>query len=186
MSKSKPISSGSKSKSIVLIDGSNFYFKLKSLGLINQLAFNYHDFAKFIVGKSELLSATYYVGKVRADATKKSQKLHKNQQRLLAQLRKHGYSYKLGYLLKTDGSYHEKGVDVQLAVDLLAAAYENVVDRIILISSDTDLIPAIRKAQSMGKIVEHIGFHHQKSIALATECKKSRRLMLADLQPFIG
>jgi len=174
------------SKSIILVDGSNFYFKLKSLGLINQLTLNYRELARFLVGKSELVGATYYVGKVRADTTKKSQKLHKNQQRLLAQLRKHGYSYKLGYLLKTDGSYYEKGVDVQIAVDLLVAAYENTADRIILISSDTDLIPAIKKAQSMGKIVEHIGFYHQKSIALATECKKSRRLMLADLQPFIG
>lgn len=173
-------------KTIILIDGSNFYFKLKSLGLDKQLDFNYSAFAKFLIGKDKLISATYYIGKVRTDKTKKSQKLHKNQQKLLAQLRKHKFNYKLGYLLKSDGKYHEKGVDVQLAVDLLVAAYENIADRIILVSSDTDLIPSITKAQKMGKVVEYIGFSHQKSIALVAECKESRLLKLEDLEQFCG
>lgn len=172
-------------KSIILIDGSNFYFKLKSFGIVDQLSFDYQGFAKYLAGKSDLVSATYYIGKVRTDETKKSHILHKNQQRLFTVLRKNKCIYKLGYLLKNDGRYHEKGVDVQLAVDLLVAAYENIADRIILVSSDTDLIPAIRKAQAMGKVVEYIGFSYQKSIALVAECKESRLLKLEDIERFL-
>lgn len=40
---------------------------------------------------------------------------------------------------------------------MLVAAYENLCDRIILVSSDTDLIPAIKKTQEKGKIVEYVG-----------------------------
>jgi len=54
-------------------------------------------------------------------------------------------------MLKTDEIYHEKGVDVLMAVDLLTGAYENLYDTTILVSSDTDLIPAIEKVRVMKK-----------------------------------
>lgn len=91
----------------------------------------------------------------------------------------------MGYLLKNDGKFHEKGVDIQIAVDLLVVAYEDSADRIILVSSDTDLIPAIRKAQEKEKIVEYLGFSHQKSIALVSECTESRLLKLDDIEQFL-
>lgn len=171
--------------SIILIDGSNFYFKLKSLGVKNQLEFDYYSFNIFLSKQSKLVSSTYYVGKVKTDKTKKSKKLHKNQQKLLQHLKGNKVKYKLGFLMKSGKVFHEKGVDVQIAVDLLVAAYENKAEHIILVSSDTDLIPSIRKAQSMGKIVEYIGFSHQKSIALIAECKESRLLKIDDLEDFI-
>lgn len=173
-------------KTIILIDGSNFYFKIKSLGVKNHLKFDYTKFSQFLTGKKQLFSITYYVGKVRTDKSEKSKKLHKNQRRLLSQLKKHKVFYKLGYLMKTGNKYHEKGVDVQLAVDLLVAAYENIADYIILVSSDTDLLPAIHKAQELGKTVEYVGFSHQKSIALVAECKESRLLKLEDLEKFLS
>ena len=172
------------SKAIVLIDGGSFYFKLKSLKIKNQLNFDFTKFANFLIGKKELISSTYYVGKVKTDETNKSQKLHKNQQKLLSQLKKHNIRYKLGYLLKNNGKYHEKGVDVQMAVDILVTAYENIADHIIIVSSDTDLIPAINKAQRLGKTVEYVGFSHQKSIALVAKCKETRLLKLDDIERF--
>lgn len=39
-----------KQKSIVLVDGSNFYFKLKDLNLHNLLEFYFGGFAKILVG----------------------------------------------------------------------------------------------------------------------------------------
>ncbi len=63
--------------------------------------------------------------------------------------------------MQNNGKYHEKGVDVQLAVDILIGAYEDLYDRAILISSDTDLIPAIQKVKQLGKQIEYIGFSHQ-------------------------
>jgi uncharacterized LabA/DUF88 family protein len=68
---------------------------------------------------------------------------------------------------------------------MLVATYENLCDRIILVSSDTDLLPAIKKAKEKGKVVEYIGFSHQPSIAMVANCSKSRLLTKEDLLPFI-
>lgn len=169
----------------MLIDGSNFYFKLKDLGLHNLLDFDFSAFSKMLVGENKLVGATYYVGKIRTDGTEKTKRLFDNQQRLLGHLLKHKYRYSLGYLLKSDGKFHEKGVDVNIAVDMLVATYENICDRIILVSSDTDLIPAINKSRDKGKLVEYIGFSHQPSVAMVANCTQSRLLRKEDLISFV-
>lgn len=93
--------------------------------------------------------------------------------------------YSLGYLLKSNGKISEKGVDVNIAVDILVATYENVCDRIILVSSDTDLLPAIKKAKEKGKAVEYVGFSHKPSVAMVANCSESTLLKKEDLIPFI-
>ena len=170
-----------KQKCIILIDGSNFYFKLKDLGLHNLLEFDFSGFAKMLAGKDKVVSITYYVGKIRTDGTEKTQRLFSNQRRLLAHLKKHSLKYSLGYLMKSDGKYHEKGVDVNIAVDMLVATYENLCDRIILISSDTDLLPAIIKAKEKEIFIEYVGFSHKPSVAMVATCSQSRLLRKEDL-----
>lgn len=175
----------SKRRCIVIIDGSNFYFKLKDLNLQNLLEFNFSEFAKFISSKNEIVAVTYYVGAVRTDGKKRSQKMYSNQRKLLASLRKHKFRYSLGYLLKSQGKFHEKGVDVNMAVDILVATYEDFCDHILLVSSDTDLLPAIKKAKEKGKTVEYVGFSHQPSLAMVANCSESRLLKKEDLEPFV-
>lgn len=171
-------------KCIILIDGSNFYFKLKDLGLHKDPYFDFSGFAKTIARKDRIIQATYYVGAVRTDGTSFTQKLFSKQRRLLSHLKKHRFKYSLGYLLKSNNKFHEKGVDVNIAVDMLVASYENLCDRIILISSDTDLLPAIKKAREKGKIVYYIGFSHQPSLAMVANCTESKLITKEDLTPF--
>ncbi|MEK7572044.1 MAG: NYN domain-containing protein [Patescibacteria group bacterium] len=170
---------------IILIDGSNFYFKLKDLKLHNLLDFNFEKFATFLARSGTIIDANYYIGRVKQDGTVQSDKMLASQQKLFANLKKHKFNYVLGYLLKNDGVYHEKGVDVHLAVDMLVTTYENKADRIILVSSDTDLEPAIKKAQEKGKVVEYVGFSHKASVAMVRFCKESRLLTKEDLLQFI-
>lgn len=172
-------------RAIILIDGSNFYFKLRDLKLHQLLTFDFSSFARSLIGKSRLVAATYYVGKVRTDGTEKTQQLFNKQRKLLAYLKKHHYIYALGYLLKSGGVLHEKGVDVQIAVDLLVAAYEDLCDRMYLVSSDTDLLPAIKKVQEKGKTVIYVGFSHQVSKALVASCKETQTLTKDTLLPFV-
>lgn len=172
-------------KCIVLIDGSNFYFKLKDLQLNNLLSFDFSGFVTMLAGEYTIVSSIYYIGGIRTDGTEKTKALFDNQQRLLGHLKNHNLRYALGYLLKTGNVYHEKGVDVNIAVDLLSAAYENLCDRIILVSSDTDLLPAVDKAKTKGKIVEYVGFSHKPSIAMVARCNESRLLKRDDLLPFL-
>lgn len=105
-------------RSIILIDGSNFYFKLKDLQLHNLLSFDFISFLKSLINRDQLVYSVYYAGKVRTDGTIKTQRLFNNQRKLFAHLNKHNIRYSLGYLLKSNGRFHEKGVDVNIAVDI--------------------------------------------------------------------
>lgn len=172
-----------KLKCIILIDGSNFYFKLKKLDLHNLLGFNFTEFSKLLAQSANIVCFTYYIGKIRQDGNKKSDKLLAAQQKLFVQLKKHHVLYKLGFLLKSDGKYREKGVDVHIAVDMLVASYENLCDKIILVSSDTDLEPAIKKAREKGKIVEYVGFSTSPSVAMVRFCQESKLLTKEELKP---
>jgi uncharacterized LabA/DUF88 family protein len=167
------------------MDGSNFYFKLRDIQLHQLLTFDFSQFCTFLAKDQQVISATYYVGAVRTDGTGKTQQLYQNQRKLLSHLRKHNLCYSLGYLLKSDGKFREKGVDVNIAVDMLIAAYENLCDTIYLVSSDTDLLPAIKQAQKKGKQVTYVGFSHQLSTALVANCGETRSLTHDDLQVFI-
>lgn len=175
-----------KERVFILIDGSNFYFKLKDLGFHDLLNFNFSKFNQFLANSNHIVSARYYIGSVRQDGTKKANKMVANQQKLFTVLKKSHYRYCLGYLLKTDGVYHEKGVDVQIATDILIAAYEKQCEKIILVSSDTDLSPAIKKAQEKGLIIEYIGFSHKPSVAMVSFCKESRLLTKEEMKEFVS
>lgn len=170
---------------IILIDGSNFYFKLKDLKLHNLLDFDFSKFTKLLVESDQLIHSCYYIGRIRQGKSEKTSKLFTAQQKLLAALKKADIRYSLGYLLKNDGKYHEKGVDVQIAIDLLVAAYENMCDKILLVSSDTDLGPAIKKARQKGKEVEYIGFAHMPSRAMINFCSTTRLLADKELHTLI-
>lgn len=87
--------------------------------------------------------------------------------------------------MENGGKYHEKGVDVQIAVDLLGDAYDNIYDVAVLISSDTDLIPAIKKIKKLKKEIEYIGFSHLPSLGLQKNATLSRLLLRDDLESFI-
>ena len=111
-----------------------------------------------------------------------------NQQRLFRHLESNSQQVKVirGYILKTDNQYYEKGVDVHIAVNLLIGAYENIYDTVILISSDTDLLPAIKKIRKLGKKVEYIGFSHKPSLAMIANASLPRLLTKEDLLPFVS
>lgn len=175
-----------KQECIVLIDGSNFYFKLKDLGLQKLLEFDFLNFIKFLSNDGNVVSTTYYVGKIVTDGTKKTQELFNSQRKLLSHLKKHDINYSLGYLIKSNGRYHEKGVDVNIAVDILVATYEKQCNKIILISSDTDLLPAVSKAKMKGLVVEYVGFSHKPSVAMVANCSSSKLLARHELGKFLN
>ena len=170
----------------IIVDGSNFYHRLKELQLTDLLHFNYAAFAQFLLRqKRELVKQHYYIGAIREESNNpKSKILMINQQKLISSLKKQGWQISLGHMLKTNG-YHEKGVDVQIAVDILIGAYEDFYDTLILVSSDTDLIPALDKARDKNKKVEYIGFSHKPSYALISHSDVRRLLIKEEMAQFI-
>lgn len=172
--------------SSILIDGSNFYFKLKDLKLNNLLSFDFSKFKTFLESNhSDSIINTYFVGAVKTDGSDDFKKRHSDQQKLLLNLKKHNFKYKLGYLLENDGKISEKGVDVNIATDILIQSYEKKVKTIYLVSSDTDIIPAIKQAINLGVEVIYVGFKHLPSQTLKRSCSKTILLDRQTLKQFI-
>ena len=67
----------------------------------------------------------------------------------------------------------EKGVDVGIAVDIVVDSLSGLVDEVILVSSDTDLLPAIRVAKARGVKVTYIGFSDKMTRAIIARADAS-------------
>lgn len=173
-------------RAAVFIDGSNLYHKLKDLKIKNTTKFDYFSLCKFLARNRKLTSHRYYVGIIRAKENDEiGQKKRQAQTNLLNHLRDQRFSVLRGYLMNNGGKYHEKGVDVHIATDLLVGAYENLYDSAILISSDSDLVPAVRKIKNLGKKLEYVGFSHSPCLALQKYATLSRLLIKDDIENFI-
>ena len=172
---------------VVYIDGGNTYRKLKEIGLPEKnTTFIHADFVAYLVGNRELISKRYYVGIVKNyNNSQKGEEMVKKQQRFLDALRESGFDVKPGRIMYDGGDIREKGVDVQLAVELVIGAVDNVYDTAIVVSSDTDLLPAVtyvRKWQK--KKIEYVGFDGSPSIAMIKECNSRRIFAKGDLKRF--
>lgn len=171
----------------IYIDGSNLYHKFKDLAVNNTTDFNYRGFADYLARGRKVVSYRYYVGAVRAKAgNEKAEKMRTEQQKLFSKLEKYGFCIKRGYLMENGGKYHEKGVDVKIATDMLIGAYDNLFDAAVLLSSDTDLIPAIKHIKYLKKEIEYIGFSHCPSFGLQKNVTLSRLLIKDDITEFIA
>ena len=169
----------------ILIDGSNMYHYLRGLKFTGLLEFDYKSFARFLSRGRRIVSATYYVGKVRSHGEAKGEELRRSQQRLVAHLHAAGWCVEYGHMLQNNGIFQEKGVDVHMAVDLVTGAYEDRYDTAVLVSSDTDLIPAVHSVRSKKKKVEYIGFAHRPSFGLMKNVSLTTTLRREDLKNFL-
>lgn len=81
----------------------------------------------------------------------------------------------------TDYKFQEKGVDVSLAVDLVADTLNNQVDHIIIVSSDTDLLPALKIAAKSNKQITYLGFEKQITYAIAHLATTTKTISNSDI-----
>lgn len=169
-------------KVAVFIDGGNLYRLLKQHGIFPGKRFNYSALIGLVLRGRALVSKAYYVGIVRNhDNTAESQKRVDGQQKFLGILEKEGFHIERGRIVY-DHDIREKGVDVKMAVDIVSGAFENKYDVAVVVSSDTDLLPAIKHVIAMGKKVEYVGFSARPSIGMTKECSLSVLLLPEDLQ----
>lgn len=146
----------------VFIDGSNLY-----KGLVTAVSPEYRlDFVRFIeslVAGRSLLRAYYY--NVPLPAEDPASRAH---QSFLNYLKRVPYvSVRLGRLERRGDSFVEKGVDINIAVDMLRLAYARAYDAAVLVSGDGDFVEVIRVIQDMGIQVENTTFNALSSFQLA-------------------
>ncbi|MCF7846266.1 MAG: NYN domain-containing protein [Candidatus Peribacteraceae bacterium] len=170
----------------VYIDGSNFYHRIKKCG-IEEKHFSYREFVNCLVGEP-VENVKYYIGKVQAKKEdKKGQKLRAAQQARFAKLELAGFDIFKGRLLKVEGKYIEKGVDVRLGLDIAVDAIEDSYDEAFLISSDGDLAPAVEYAiKKKNKKIIYIAFEGSKfSYHLIQTASATRFVKTAELEKFV-
>ncbi len=73
-------------------------------------------------------------------------------------------------------------MDVKLALDLALGAVDDIFDTAILVSSDTDILPAVDEVRSRSKKVEYIGFSHRPSLAMIAKSDIRRLLTESELR----
>ncbi len=183
------MSEGNKERIAIYIDGSNFYHYLKDkeISAPRGQKFDFLRFTDALIDSRMCISRRYYTGIFRnVDNTTKSEMLVLGQQKFLSRLENDGFIIKRGKILYDGGKTREKGTDVKIATDLLIGAVDDLYDTAILVSSDTDLIPALKYVRYKKKKVEYVGFSHAPSLGIQKHADISRLLLPSDVHKFIG
>ena len=160
----------------IFIDGSNLFHSVKDL---HTLYDNEVDFSKLVekLRNGRLLIGTYYYNAPLDRSYNKE--IYRRQQIFFSELKKipgfHVILCRMRKIRDPHGKiiYSVKGDDISLATDMISLAYENIYDTAILVSGDGDFVPAIKKAQKLGKKVENAYFSVSHSDFLRQVCDKS-------------
>ncbi len=163
---------------LAIYDGSNFYHGAKRLCPDKHLTnFGYRKLVEKITKQKNRLVIEYCIGEIKQEKNnKKSVALYASQQSLFYSLEKQDVKIFKGFMLKSDGKYHEKGVDVRIAIEILKGALKDEYDQCLVFSSDTDIIPAIVEAKKAGKKITYVGFKDKLSRAMMANCSQTQVL----------
>jgi len=179
-------------RAFIFIDGGNFYFKLKGLSSIldkkySLSEFNFREFSEWLIKPNNLSEIRYYLGAVKREKNnEKSEKLYADQQKFIGKLQQQNINIILGQIIKhPDKTYHEKGVDVRLAVEMIRFAREDKYDIAYLISSDTDLVAAVEEVKAFNKKVFYVGVSKGQSFGLSKIASDVRLLRAEEIEQFL-
>ena len=78
---------------------------------------------------------------------------------------------------------NEKGVDVQMALDIVTYARKGV-RRIYLASSDSDLLPAIKQARQYGAVVYYLFLENSENRGILQACEQYIKIPLDSISAF--
>ncbi len=157
---------------ITVIDGTNLKGAIEIHGLTTHI--NYRQFAIEVakrIPESDLpgrwaLQRVVYVtaspiqshDHARYERWRKFEAMIKRQERV---------ELKLGRLEGGPGRVYEKGVDILVAIELLAGAFKNQFDLAIVVSGDGDFADVAREVRGAQKLIFNAFFDAQKSYELA-------------------
>ena len=144
---------GRNDRVMIFIDGSNMYHSLKSH--FRRTDVDLGKFTKKMLDGRRLVRVYYYNAQV---GIKEEPDRFKDQQKYFAGVEAIPYTeLRLGRLVYNNwpGSPpYEKGVDIQLATDMITHSYKNNYDVAILVAGDTDYVGALQAVKDNGKNVE--------------------------------
>ena len=138
---------------MVFIDGSNLYHSLK--GFFKRTDIDMGKFCHKLLEKRQLIRIYYYNARV---GRKEEPERYKHQQAFFDGITAIPYTeLRLGRLVYTNWPSvppYEKGVDIQLATDMITHSFKNNYDIAILVAGDNDYVGALQAVKDNGKNVE--------------------------------
>ena len=156
---------------MVFIDGSNLYHSLKTF--FKRTDMDMGKLCNRLLDKRRLVRTYYYNARV---GRREEPERFRDQQAFFTSITAIPYTeLRLGRLVYNNWPHtppYEKGVDIQLATDLLTHSFKNNFDVAILVAGDNDYVGALQAIKDNGKHVE---------VALFGKEQTSRQLrMVAD------
>lgn len=185
-------------KTIVYIDGQNFLYKLADVLIDAKKIKSKQDLHTISIRKliEDLLSKDhleirFYGTRLKLykntnDIAEKSRIMIDSQRRLRNSLVKQNIMFvESGKLKLRDGDickqcgaqdshFQEKGVDVKIAVDLVEDSLLKDTERMVLVSSDTDLVPAVLAVLKHKKSLIYVGFSNKLTNALSNAATETQ------------
>jgi uncharacterized LabA/DUF88 family protein len=138
---------------MIFIDGSNMYHSLKHY--YKKTNIDIGRFCQKILGRRRLVRMYYYNAQV---GHKEEPERYKRQQRFFADVTAIPYTElrlgRLVYINWPNTPPYEKGVDIQLATDMITHSFKNNYDVAILVAGDNDFVGALQSVKDNGKNVE--------------------------------
>jgi len=138
---------------MIFIDGSNLYHCLKNF--FRRTDIDIGKLCNRLLDKRRLVRIYYYNAKV---GLKEEPQRYRDQQAFFASVSAIPYSeLRLGRLVYYNWPNtppYEKGVDIQLATDMVTHSFKNNYDVAVLVASDTDYVGALQSVKDNGKHVE--------------------------------
>ncbi|PIQ72318.1 hypothetical protein COY13_03840 [Candidatus Roizmanbacteria bacterium CG_4_10_14_0_2_um_filter_36_35] len=170
---------------VLFIDGENFLHKVEDVLRKEKVNIKKGDLSKidlnYLLNKAlekyKITRKIFYAAKLHfhPKTKDKSIELILFQRYLKTNLQKQGFEFLIAGNVrgqevtvdhKTKVLFREKGVDVKIAVDLVAMAADKKIKTAILCSSDSDLQPAVQEARKRGIEVIYLGFGFQPNKGL--------------------
>lgn len=145
-----------RNRAAIFIDGAYLDNVLYDLGSIK---INFGDLVGLIHGDVPLLRAYYYhcLPYQSPQPTPEESQYYRNKSKFFNALERFDFfEVRLGELVvrgvdeRGNRILEQKGVDVQLAVDLLALSFNRIIDTAFLVLGDGDFVPAVQKAKDAG------------------------------------
>lgn len=180
------------------IDGENFLFKVAGILKTHRLIKEKSDIIKLKISlikghlaeHKKIDDINFYAAKLHKyseskSLERKSNILIESQRRLKRYLSNDGINFitsghvRLQSYIPADKghrekvAFKEKGVDVRLAIDIMAHVCDKKVKTVFLASSDSDMIPVVREVQKRGASVVYVGFSTQPNHGLIATCNET-------------
>ncbi len=138
---------------MIFIDGSNMYHSLRHF--FKRTNIDIGKFCQKILDKRRLVRIYYYNARV---GQKEEPERYKDQKKYFAGVEAIPYTeLRLGRLVYNNwpgNPPYEKGVDIQLATDMITHSFKNNYDVAVLVAGDNDFVGALQAVKDNGKNVE--------------------------------